>query len=122
MGVGFIPAKLKITQFEINFNLQKTFTEEYTDDRVTVDNLTLDGKEFKSEMRNAPMITKANWSDKMDTLFIESIITFNRGGQTSIMTTNEKWSLQERGNVLSIIQSSDSFFGKRKITMVFDKR
>jgi hypothetical protein len=48
--------------------------------------------------------------------------TFNRGGQTTEMLTKETWSLRERGRVLSIQQSSNSFRGERKITMIFEKQ
>jgi hypothetical protein len=95
---------------------------EYADDRTTSDTLFLDGKERVSEMFNAPRVTKTSWSAKMDSLIVESKVTFDRGGQKSEMTVNESWTLREQGNVLSIHQVSDSFFGKRDVTMVFDKK
>jgi hypothetical protein len=120
-GIGNLPEKIMITQDGNDFIVQKTFIEEYMNDRVTIDSLTLDGKEHKSEMWYGPMTMEANWSDKLDTLFIESKATFNMNGRKLDMITNEKWCLQKRGKVLSIIQSSNSFWGKRKLTMLFDK-
>jgi hypothetical protein len=38
------------------------------------------------------------------------------------MATNEVWSLQKRGRILSIEQTSTSFRGERKITMIFDRQ
>jgi hypothetical protein len=37
------------------------------------------------------------------------------------ITVNEKWNLQGHGNILQIKQYSNSFWGERKATMVFDR-
>jgi hypothetical protein len=37
------------------------------------------------------------------------------------MITNEKWTLLDQGKTLSITQSSNSFRGKRTITMIYNK-
>jgi mannan endo-1,4-beta-mannosidase len=89
-GVGNLPTKLNITQNEDDLVVQKTFVEEYTDDRITKDRLTLDGKENKTEMMNAPQIITANWSAKHDSLFISSKVTFKFGERTVEMNSNEK--------------------------------
>jgi mannan endo-1,4-beta-mannosidase len=122
MGVGNLPYKLGVTLKGYDLAIRKTFIVEYGDDRVTEEKLTLDGAEYKSEFRNSPRITTAKRSDKGDTLFIESKVTFNRGGQISEMKEKEAWSLQEHGRILSIHQTSSSFWGKRDITLIFDKR
>jgi hypothetical protein len=62
------------------------------------------------------------WSADGDALIVESRVTFNRGGQTSEMVTKETWSVRERGRILSIQQSSNSFRGERKITLIFEKQ
>ena len=121
-GVGSIPDKMNIEQKENSLVIQKTFIQEYTDDRTTIENLTLDGLESVSEMWNAPLVMKAKWSPKADTLNIDSKVIFKRNGISNEMTINESWILQDRGRQLSIVQSSNSFRGKRKITMVFDKK
>lgn len=120
--VSFLPYKLKITQKENDLTIQSTYILEYADDRITEEKLTLDGKECELEFMNLPRIKTANWSENEDTLIIESKVTFNRGGQTSEMVVKEAWSLQEQGNILSIKQFSTSFWGKRDITLIFDKR
>jgi mannan endo-1,4-beta-mannosidase len=121
-GASFIPYKLKITQKDNELAIQRTTILEYTDDRVTDDTTMVDGKEYKSEMWNFPRITKTRWSDKNDTLIIESKVVFNRGDQVSEMVSNEYWTLLEHGTVLSMKQFSNSPWGERKITMLFDKR
>ncbi len=121
-GTGNLPGALKITQQDNKLIIRKTFTVEYAEDRVEDEELTLDGQENKSEMWNAPLIKTARLSALQDTLFIASKATFNRGGRTMEMTSNENWYLQERGKVLMIKQSSSSFWGKRNITIVYDKQ
>jgi mannan endo-1,4-beta-mannosidase len=121
-GAGSLPAKMEIIQNEDSLAVHKTFLVEYGDDTATDENLTLDGKECKSEFRNSPRIMTANWSATGDTLFIESKIMLNRGGQNSEMVIREAWSLQRPNQTLSIEQTSNSFRGKRKITMIFNRR
>ncbi len=121
-GAGNLPGTMKITQQENKLTIQKTFTVEYADDRVEDEELTLDGQEYRSEMWNSPQIKTAKWSVQQDTLLIASKVTFNRGGRTMEMTSDENWYLQDRGQMLMIKQSSSSFWGKRNIIMVYDKQ
>ena len=122
MGVSSLPCKLKITQKENDLTIQKTYVLEYTDDMVMNEKMTLDGKECTSEMWDSPKIMKAKWSNNFDTLIIESKVILKRNGQTYNVTVNESWSLQRLGSVLSIKQYSNSFWGERTITMIYDKR
>jgi mannan endo-1,4-beta-mannosidase len=121
-GVSFLPYKMEIIQKENDLTIHNTFIVEYADDRVIEQKLTLDGKECISEFRNSPRIMTANWSENGDTLIIESKITFNRGGQTPEMVINEAWTLLEQGKILAIKQFSTSFWGKRNITLIFEKK
>ncbi|MBN2011233.1 hypothetical protein JW960_17955 [candidate division KSB1 bacterium] len=120
-GVSYLPYKLSIQQQANEIIVQKTFIVEWGDDRVNTDTLALDGNPIISEMWNSPMVTMAHMSATYDTLKIESKITFQQGGQTSEMVTREYWSLIDGGAQLSVHQLSDSFWGKRDITMVFDR-
>ena len=122
MGVSSIPYKLSITQKENDLAIQKTFILEYTDDLITSENMTLDDKECTSELWNSPMITKATWSQKNDTLFIESKVILKRNGKDLEIVTNESWSLNDKGKILSLKQYSRSFWGERKIIMIYDKK
>ncbi|MFC1569269.1 glycosyl hydrolase [bacterium] len=120
-GVGRLPYKMGITQTENELAIQKTFIVEWGDDRVTEENLTLDGTEMKSEMWNSPRIMTAKWTENGDSLIIESKITFNWGGQASEMILNETWTLQE-DDVISITQFSSSRRGDREIIMIYNKQ
>jgi hypothetical protein len=64
----------------------------------------------------------AKWSETGDSLFIDSKVQFGRGSQTSEMTINEVWSIQEPGKMLVIQQSSVSLRGTRKIVMCYEKQ
>ncbi|MBN2412423.1 hypothetical protein JXQ31_12100 [candidate division KSB1 bacterium] len=121
-GVGNIPYKMDITQKDNDLSIQRSFIVEWGDDRITEEKLTLDGAELKSEFFNAPRITTANWSPDCDTLHINSKVTFTRGDRNFEMVADEAWSLQKRGKILSIKQSSTSFQGKREITQIFEKQ
>jgi len=122
MGVSSLPFKLGIIQKDNDLIIQRTIVLEYADDKITEEKLTVDGKENKSEFWNSPRFITANWSEKGDTLILKSKVVFNRGGQTSEMVVNEAWYLQEQGSVLAIRQFSSSFWGERKITLIFDRQ
>ncbi len=120
-GAGNLAHKLKISQKENEITIQRSFIEEWQDDRITDEKLLLDGEESKSEFFGAPRVTTATLPGNRDTLMIKSNVIFNRGGQTSTMTTSENWSLVNHGKTLLIAQSTSSPQGERKITMVYDK-
>jgi hypothetical protein len=44
-----------------------------------------------------------------------------RDGQTYDVVANESWNIQKHGAALSINQYSNSVWGERKITMVFNR-
>ena len=121
-GVANQPYKLKLRQQENDLDIERSFIVEWGDDRITTEILTLDGKESESEFWNSPRITTANWSEKGDTLFIKSKVIFSRGGRTTEMMTSEAWSLSQQNSVLSITQTTTSFRGDRKITLIFDRQ
>lgn len=121
-GASSIPYKLNIIQKGNDITIKRTRILEFAEDEVTEETMTLDGKEYKSELWNSPRVTTANWSKDGKTLIIESKVTFNMGGRKSEMVTKEVWSLMEYGEILSIEQISTSFWGKRKITIIFDRQ
>jgi mannan endo-1,4-beta-mannosidase len=121
MGVSGLPYKLIIAQKDNDLSIKKTFIVEFVENKITDENLTLDGKEIKTEIFNSPGTKSANWNTGNDTLSIESKASFNRDGKPVQMIVNEKWSSLEHGNHLQINQYSSSFWGERKATLVFDK-
>ncbi|MBN1893386.1 hypothetical protein JW906_02780 [bacterium] len=122
MGRGLIPDRIRISLDGKSLGIQKTSILEWGDERTTEENLTLGGKPVKSEFWNAPRLTTAQWSGNRDSLIVVSVVTLNRGGQISEMVTREAYSLKEQDAVLSVEQSSRSFRGPRRITLVYDRQ
>jgi len=120
-GTGNLPHKLKVNQSDNEIILQKSFLEEWTDDRVTEEKLSLNGDERKSVYFGSPRITRVALSVNRDTVNIKSTVNMNRGGQASQVITTEIWTLQNNGKVLSITQTTVSPAGDRKITLVYNK-
>ena len=122
MGRGFVPDRIRISLEGKDLCIQRTSIMEWGDERITEEKLRLGGKPVKSEFWNAPRLTTAGWSVNRDTLVVRSVVTFNRGGQVSEMVTREAYSLKENDTVLSIEQSSRSFRGPTRLTLVYDRQ
>jgi len=120
LGANNQPSKLEITQDGDTIDVIRTTISEYSDRRTIMEQLlTLDGKEkeFKGPIGNAPMKVSARLSEKRDTVSIDSKMRFaNRD-----FVVSEKWALQNNGKTLAITQTSNSFRGKRTITLIFEK-
>ena len=122
MGAGNSAARLKITQDDNGISLQKTFIEEWRDNRLTDEKIKFDGSESQSEFMGLARVSTAGMSAGRDTLTVNSKVSFNRGGQITQMLSTEVWSLQGHGKELCITQTSDSPQGKRKTIIVYDKQ
>ena len=121
MGTGNLPSKLNINQNGDSLTVKKIFVEEYTDNRIIVDHLLLNSTETTSQMFNSPVTIKTDWNNNSDTLVIVSNAELKFGDRTFEMNSEEQWTLKDNGRILTIEQTSDSFRGKRKITMIFNK-
>jgi mannan endo-1,4-beta-mannosidase len=121
-GAGSQPFRMTITRKENELTVRKTIIVEYADDKIVEEKWIPGGGEVKSEFWGSPRTARAFWSDKGDTLHFDSKITFNRGGQSPEMEAKEAWSLRDNGRTLIIKQSSNSFWGKRNLTLVYDRR
>jgi hypothetical protein len=64
------------------------------------ENLTLDNKEYKIEIYEMPRKSKAQWSEKDNSLSIESNTTYNGNSGEQIVNTIETWKLSQDGNQL----------------------
>ncbi len=121
-GVGFIPSTLKITQNDSTLIVERTTILEYTDDRITVDTLLLDGKDHPVTLFAEAATIKAAWSPHFDTLSVQTNADTASGGKNSAFSVAEYWVLKEQGDVLWIHQVADSPYGKRDVTMIYDKK
>jgi len=121
-GISNLPYKLNIYFSENTINIKKTFITEFDDNRIQDESYIPDGKEIKSIFWNSPRITSMCWSEKGDTMIINSKTTFTRGGQVSEAISNEHWTLVDQGQSIEIkLYSSSVWRGERKIIAVYDK-
>ncbi|MCX6237147.1 MAG: glycosyl hydrolase [Bacteroidia bacterium] len=122
-GTGNVPSEMEIDQDDDLLYVKKQLVMEWGDDRITNEVISLDGSEMKSEFFNAPRISKASLDIDSKTLNINSVVKFNRGGQTTEMKSSEVWSLQQDGKVLRILQTSTGFRGEKiEVSLVFEKQ
>ncbi len=121
LGTGSVAARLECYINAVTLTVRRVHVEEWGDESGETERLRLDGAEIGSEFNNAPRVTTARRSAAGDTLFLDSKVTFDRGGRVSEMTSREIWTLSEGGRLLSIRQVSDSFRGKQDVTLVYDK-
>jgi len=122
-GTGSLPYQLEVTQNDNDLDVKRTMVSEYSDNTVMDEQLTLDGnaKALKAPFGNAPRMVTAHQSANGDTLFIDSKMILNFGGRTNEWTTDEAWTIENNGKILSIKQSSNSFRSKRTITAIYNK-
>jgi len=121
-GVGNIPYEMDIYHDDDLLDVKKVMIVEWEDDRITNEEIMLDGTEMKSEFFNSPRISKANWDEASQSVIINSTVKIERGGRSFEMKSTEEWSLQEDGNILKIVQTSTSYRGEEvKLSLVYDK-
>ena len=120
-GAGNSANKMSIMQNGTELSLKRQYIEEWSDPRVTEDKFIMNGEEIKSATMPS-RATTAKLSANADTLMITSKMAFRNGGTNFQMATNENWSLQNKGKTLSIVQTSSSPRGDRKVTLVYDKQ
>ncbi len=120
-GVSSVPYKITIVQEGEDLTIVKTFVVEYADDQVVEEHYTMDGKEYRSKFMNFPAKTRINRSANKKSIIVRTNATFNMGAQKSDVIIDETWDLLDFDETLSIKQISSTPWGKRDITLVFDK-
>ena len=122
-GTGRVSYKMEVTQDDEMLFVKKYDIVEWGDDRISNEEIDLDGKEMKSTSFNAPRISAVSWDKETGTMKISTTMTFNRGGNSMEMNSSEEWTLKEEGKVLSIRQQSTGFRGDEIITnIIYEKQ
>ena len=121
-GSGNSAYKMKLLLEGDTLNIERSFIVEYYNDEITCENMPVDSSEIKSMFWNSPRITVAKLSERNDTISVSSVVTFNRDGQIPGMKSSELWSLAEDCDMLVIEQNSATFWGERKIKMIYDRQ
>jgi hypothetical protein len=121
-GPGNTPYKILLDQEDDLVRVKKYVIVEWEDDRITNEDLMLDGVPVKSKLFNSLRYTTASWNAESNTINIVSTAKFERGGQTIDMQSKEVWSIEEKGNVLKIVQTSTGFNGQQiSLTLFYNK-
>jgi hypothetical protein len=115
------PYRMRIEQIDDTLKIEKTFIVEWGNNRQELENLPLDGTALKSTIWNAPRVTTASWTEKKDSLLVKSTITFSRGDAKFKIQSKTTWTLKQRGNLLSVQLTADTFQGKRNTTMIYTR-
>jgi mannan endo-1,4-beta-mannosidase len=122
-GVGNVPYEIDVYQDDDLLDVKRVMIVEWGDDRITNEEILLDGTEMKSEFFNSPRISKASWNDASQSVVINSTVKFDRGGHSFEMKSTEEWSLQKEGKILKIVQTSTGFRGEEvKASLMFEKQ
>lgn len=119
-GMNNLANRLEVIQDDDQLSLKRTYIDEWSDPRITDDKLPLNGVDVKPSMRSQNTIN-AKLSAKSDSLHIHSKTVVKFGGQSFSIITNEAWGLQNSGKELSIIQTSTTPRGERKVVVVYDR-
>jgi hypothetical protein len=119
------PHRLIIVQKNNSLSIKSFIISEYSDDEVSNQLLTLDGKDNHSKVfGDAPRVQNAGWTTQKDTLSIDSKITVNFEGNTNQVISKEFWTLKSRGKKLVIKQKVSGLTGgeNRTINLVYDRQ
>ena len=122
-GMGNAAYKMRVEQDDDIVSVKKFAIVEWGDDRITSEEILLDGTEIVSEFFNSPRISSAKFDTGSKSIQISTIMKFNRGGQTTEMKSSENWTLHDDGKTLVIKQVSPNFRGGGELTatQVFEK-
>lgn len=121
-GFRMIATKITVTQNELTLNIERVSKNRDGDERITKEVITLDGKECENVVyQDRKRKSTATWSVDGKTLTINSVMTFERNGETMEMKSSEVWSLSEDKNTLTLESTSNGRNGEVKATLVYDK-
>lgn len=123
LGEGnFRSAKqLTVTQEGTVLAVSRVRTGRNGAESTSTDKFTLDGKENVSTSDRGSSNSVATWSADGKELTIVSIRSFDRNGTKTEMKSSEIWSLTD-ASTLSLVSSSNTPNGERKISLVYDKK
>lgn len=101
--------KMVVDHDEDVLYVQRYEVVEWGDDRITSDEIWLDGSEMRSMVFNMPRISTAGWNEKSGSIVIHTTMKFNRGEQSREMKSSEEWKLEDNGEILKIMQTLPGF-------------
>jgi len=121
-GTGMVPYRMKANQDGEILFVKKYNIVEWGNDRISDEEINLEGEEMISRFWNSPRISVASWDETKGSLKITSTISFSRGGNTTEMKSSEEWLMAEDGKTLIIHQESTGFRGNQvSTTLIYEK-
>ncbi|MCK4879394.1 MAG: hypothetical protein KAS82_02000 [Bacteroidales bacterium] len=121
-GTGMVAYRMKANQDGEILFVKKYNIVEWGDDRVSDEEINLEGVEMRSQFWNSPRVSVASWDETTGSLKISSTVTFSRGGNTREMKSSEEWKMAEDGKTLTIHQESTGFRGNLiSTTLIYEK-
>ena len=122
-AAGRTARSLKAEQKDNDITISRTTPGFNGGDPVTTTyTVTYDGKVTESEgFGGSKRKSTAKWSDDGLTLTINSVMTFERDGQTTEIKRTEVWKLSDGGKVLTIESTSNFGGNENKQKFVYDK-
>ncbi len=122
-GMGNSAYKMEIDHDDDLIYITRYSIVEWGNDRITNDEILLNGSETVSQFFNSPRISVASWDNDSKSVKINTTMKFNRGGQSREIKSSEEWKLNDSGDELTITSASPNFRGggERKTVQVFEK-
>jgi hypothetical protein len=114
-GSANAPYKMEVAHDDDQLLIKKYTVVEWGDDRISAEEVMLDGSEMKSVFFNAPRITTATLDPETKSINIVSLTKMTRGGNSMQRKSTEIWTLEEGGKFLKIRQTSPGFRGGETI-------
>ncbi len=118
---GMASSKLIIQQENNKLIIDRVFQRRSGEEFNLKEELSLDGKETKSEMFNGTRKSRAKWSSDGKVLIINSVMTFERNGREFNIESTEEWSLSDNGKALIISFTHTTPRGERTGKLVYNK-
>ena len=120
-GTGNLPDVFTVSQSGNALGLKRVYRQEDSDDKITDEAIPF-GTSTLTGNPDASQVTTLKRCENGDTLILDSKSTFKRGTQAFESSAHEKWYLLGNKRSLFIDQLSSSPWGKRNITIVYDKQ
>jgi mannan endo-1,4-beta-mannosidase len=122
MGAATAPERLDVVHHGNVITIQTTRVSEFGDNEMTLEKLTLDGAESKSEFMNSPRVTTARIAEGGEAIVVESVTSVTWSTPGAKRRTKDTWTLLAGGQTLSIQRSVSSPMGEQKMSLIFDRR
>ncbi len=112
-------SKMVVTQTDKDIKIESTSQGRDGEERVRVEELTLDGKEQKTSNDRGETVSSAKLEDGK--LVVTTMRKMERNGETFESTTNQTWELKSETELVVAVKSSSSR-GEREMKLVYEKK